>query len=957
MVAAIPRATYRLQLTGDYRFRDAAELAPYLARLGISHCYFSPYLKARPGSQHGYDIVDHNALNPELGSETDYAALCDRLTEQALGQVLDIVPNHVGIMGREGKWWLSVLENGQASHYSTYFDIDWRPVSPKLRDKVLVPVLGDQYGNVLIAGEIQLDFDARSGEFSARYFEHLFPIDPGSYPRILEPGVDRLSRQSAADRAHVIELESIIRSLRALPPHTATDDEQREVRAHEAFIAKRRLAELGARSSSIAAHIADNVLILNGKPGRRASFEALHDLLERQAYRLAFWRVAADEINYRRFFDNNDHAGLSTQNEEVLEATHAKVLELAASGKVHGFRIDHPDGLYDPRGYLEWLRGRLTALGRPHHYLIVEKILGAHEHVPRGWPVHGTTGYEFTFAVNGVFVYGPGEEDFDAVYREFTRERDSYEAMLYRAKRQIVTFHLSSELTVLANLLNRIAEMRLETRDFTLNAIRAALLELVASFPVYRSYVTPDHVGNQDRAHIDWAVRTARQNYDNRDEGILELIRSLLLFELPNDAEETYRRRVAVFTAKFQQFTSPVMAKALEDTCFYRYVRLLSLNEVGSDPRRFGITPSAFHRLNELRQQYWPHSMLGTSTHDSKRSEDVRARLNVLSEMPDEWRARLLKWRRFNRTKRRKLDAKTVPSRAEEYLLYQTLLGTWPLLEREAALPHYRERIEAYLTKALREAKLDTTWAQPNAAYEERALAFVRDVLAEGTARNPFLEDLDAFVATLAEPGFLNALGQTLLKLTSPGVPDVYQGNELWDFSLVDPDNRRAVDYGRRRELLAELEAAAADPAGLPALLRDLRANLGDGRAKLFLIWRALRCRAEHHELFERGAYLPLEVRGARAEHVCAFARRHEGQTLVVAVGRWFTRLPRAEDGGGFDWGDTVVALPDHGSYRSVLTAQGFETAAEGEPSIAAQSLFTEFPVAMVLATGGRSGA
>jgi (1->4)-alpha-D-glucan 1-alpha-D-glucosylmutase len=938
-------------LNHAFGFRAAEEIVGYLARLGVSHCYFSPYLKTRPGSEHGYDVTDHSKLNPELGSQADYDRLCESLASRDMGQVLDIVPNHVGIMGREGKWWLGVLENGQASPYADYFDIDWHPVSPKLRDKVLVPVLGDQYGNVLLSGELKLELalDASSVELSVVYFDHRFPLDPATYPAVLEAGGESLPRRSAAERAAVIELESIVRSLQRIPAHNARDDAAREVRYHETLIAKRRLAELCARSEAIAAHVRRNVAALNGSAGKRESFAPLHELLQKQPYRLAYWRVAADEINYRRFFDINDLAGLRTQNVAVLEETHRKVLEWVAEGRVHGLRIDHPDGLYDPRGYFEWLRDRVTGLGKPNLYVVVEKILGAHEHPPRGWPVQGTTGYDYSSAVNGVFVHGPSEKEFDRVYRTFTQERDTFEVLLYRCKQLILAFHLSSELTVLANLLSRIAEARLETRDFTLTALRASLLELVSAFPVYRSYVTPDHIGNQDRRHIEWAVAAARQSYQSRDDGIFDFVRGLLLAELADDSDDSYRTAVAAFTAKFQQLTGPVMAKALEDTSFYRHVRLLSLNEVGGDPRRFGVTPAAFHRLNELRLQHWPHSMLGTSTHDSKRSEDVRARLNVLSEIPDDWGARVAKWRRFNRTKRRRVEGRPIPSRHEEYLFYQTVVGTWPVVDRAAAMNEYRGRIDAYMIKALREAKVNTSWTSPNARYEDLVRGFVNDALADG-GRNPFVDDLDEFVHALALPGFLNSLGQTLLKLTSPGVPDIYQGNEIWDFSLVDPDNRRPVDYARRSELLDGLEAAAADPERARALPHELLSSIADGRAKLWVTSRTLRLRAELPTLFERGAYVPIEARGTRAEHTCAFARELDSGRVVVVVGRWFALLPLNMRVGpaAFEWRDTTLAVPP-GVYTNLFTSQTVTAAESG--GVRVDELFEDFPVALLRAT------
>lgn len=949
-----PRATYRLQLNRHLGFGAAAALAPYLARLGVSHCYFSPYLKTRPNSEHGYDVIDHSQASPELGGAAGHELLCRTLAEHQLGHILDIVPNHIGIMGSDNRWWLDVLENGQASHFADYFDIDWHPATPELEDKVLVPVLGANYGSVLVGGELELRYDAARGELSIHYHEHRFPIDPATYPLILQRAADSAAPKLPAGEPVLIELESIIRSLRNLPPHSSADPADREIRTHEIFIAKRRLAELCATSPLIARHVERNVAVYNGIPGRRDSFAALHGLLEAQAYRLAFWRVAADEINYRRFFDINDLAGLRTQNETVLEATHRQVIDWAAAGKIDGFRVDHPDGLYDPHGYLTWLRRQLTAVGRPHHYIVVEKILAAHEHLPRGWPVDGTTGYEFTFAVNGLFVYTPAEPELDRAYRTFTRTHEDFDSVLHRCKRQILLFHLSSELTVLANALNRLAEQRLETRDFTLNAVRAALFELIVSFPVYRTYVTPEHVGRQDRRHIEWAVSAARQSYGNRDEGIFELIRTLLLYELPGDARDDYRQRAAAFTAKFQQLTGPVMAKALEDTCFYRAVRLVSLNEVGGDPRRFGVTPAAFHRLNQLRAIHWPRSMLSTSTHDSKRSEDVRARLNVLSEVPAAWHTRVARWRRFNQARRR---AAPIPDANDEYLLYQTLVGTWPGTGTESALAAYRERIETYMIKALREAKNATSWTNPNTDYENGMLDLVRRALRTGNG-NRFVADLDEFVGEIATAGHLNGLGQTLLKLTSPGVPDIYQGNELCDFSLADPDNRRPVDFALRDRLLAELEGCSEDR--LPQLLAELARDLADGRAKLYLTWRTLALRARRPTLFAEGAYMPLEVRGARAEHVCAFARVHEGAVVVVAVGRWFTKLAeRAADWTkiAFQWDDTALVLPFGGTLENVLTLERLTLANGAGPArgalttLPAAALFARFPAALLTNT------
>ncbi|MBN1238991.1 MAG: malto-oligosyltrehalose synthase [Gammaproteobacteria bacterium] len=938
----VPRATYRLQLTENQGFRAVALLAPYLARLGVSHCYLSPYLKTRPHSTHGYDVIDHSRLNPELGDDADYDQMCRTLDDHGLEQLLDIVPNHIGVMGSDNRWWLDVLENGQASRFADYFDIDWQPVKPELANRVLVPVLGDHYGNVLLAGDLKLVYDQDEGELSIYYYEHRFPLDPATYPLVLEPGLAALAARQA-DAAELIELESVIRALKNLPPHSTQNKAQRNVRAHEQRIAKRRLKELTTGSELVAKHIDDNVAALNGTPQAKETLENLHALLERQPYRVAYWRVAADEINYRRFFDINDLAGLRTQNEDVFEATHRRLLDWVAEGRIHGFRIDHPDGLYDPRGYLEWLRRKLTETGHRDLYLIVEKILAPHEHLPEDWPVHGTTGYDFTFAVNGLFIHIPHERELDRAYQGFTRQTEPFESLLYRAKRQIVTFHLSSELTVLANLLDRLGEMRLETRDYTQSALRDALLELIACFPVYRSYIADGRHSAQDRQYIDWAVTHARKNYPTKGEGVFELIRSLLLDELPDDVTDEYRAEVRKFTGKFQQLTAPAMAKSLEDTSFYRYVKLLSLNEVGSEPTRFGLTPAAFHRQSQLRLQHWPHTMLGTSTHDSKRSEDVRARINVLSEMPEEWRAKLSKWRRLNEPRRRQVEEADAPSRNEEYLFYQTLIGTWPVPFDRGELSGYADRIESYMIKALREAKVNTSWTGPNEEYEAEVVRFVRETLTP-SERNRFIDDMNEFVGGLARPGFLNGLSQTLLKLASPGVPDVYQGNELWDFSLVDPDNRRPVDYRLRQQLLSQIEEDCEVPARFGETLRDMREHIEDGRAKLYLTWRTLTFRRMHPDVFAAGSYVPLEPSGSAEAHLVAFAREHASGTVVVAVGRWFHLLERRDD----RWGDTALALPAPGRWRNILTNEIVDADGGGTADVRADRLFAAFPAALL---------
>jgi len=958
--AIVPRATYRLQLNGEFTFAAAAELTAYLDALGVSHCYTSPYLKARPGSSHGYDIIDHRSLNPEIGSESDFERFAAALKERGMGQILDFVPNHMGVMGSDNAWWLDVLENGQTSPYAEYFDIDWRPVREELRNKVLLPVLGDHYGAVLERGDLALELNPERGELSVRYYEHRFPLDPATYPSVLGLDRERLAARLGREDGHFLELESLIHSLEHLPPHWERESTRREERLREREVCKRRLVALCQDCPAVAEYLATNVALLNGAAGHAQSFVDLHRLLERQAWRLAFWQVAADEINYRRFFDINDLAGLRMEHREVFTATHARVLEWLASGHIDGLRIDHPDGLYDPERYYRWLAealegavgGQTETAPAPPRYVVAEKILAPYEHLPESWPVHGTTGYEFANAVTGLFVDSAGEGPLTRAYSRFVGRAVDFDELLYECKKLIIRVHLSSELTVLANLLNRIAQADWHTRDYTLNGLRDALVELVASFPVYRTYVSERGVSAEDRRYIDWAAAWAKKRSAASAAGLVDFVRQLLTLERTGPGCEAYRELVLAFAMKFQQYTAPVTAKALEDTSFYRYHRLSALNEVGGDPRRFGVSVTAFHHGNQERLRRWPHSMLASSTHDTKRSEDVRARLVALSELGGAWDERVRRWRRMNRRLRRTVDDEPAPSRNDEYLFYQTLVGVWPLEPPDAAaLADLRERLEGYLIKACREAKAQTSWSAPNVGYEEAVLEFVRGVLA---ADGPFLADLAAFVAPIARLGLLTSLSQVALKLTSPGVPDIYQGAELWNFQLVDPDNRRAVDYGHRRRLLAALEARATDAGALAELARELGEGLADGRAKLYLIWRALALRREHPELFRAGDYQPLTALGARAEHLCAFARTRGGTVVVTVVGRLFVGLVGERAAlplGPEVWDDTAIEVPP-GVHRfdHVLTARPVASVEDGgKPRLLARELFADFPVALLV--------
>jgi (1->4)-alpha-D-glucan 1-alpha-D-glucosylmutase len=964
--ARIPRATYRLQLHAGFGFRAATELLPYLTELGVSDVYCSPYLRARPGSTHGYDIIDHNALNPEIGSPEEFDRFVEALHEHGMGQILDVVPNHMGVMGADNLWWMDVLENGPASVYADYFDIDWDPVNPALRHKVLVPVLGSHYGLALERGEIQLKFEPEAGGFAFFYFEHRFPVAPREYPRILERALRALPAQ-IIDETSRAEFESLVSAFSHLPPREATLPELLTERNRDKEVHKRRLAALCRAHPALVEAIEAALRAINGAPGDERSFDALHELLEAQGYRLAYWRVASDEINYRRFFDINDLAALRMENEAVFEATHRLILELVASGRVTGLRIDHPDGLYDPAQYFQRLQDRIAALtGAPTErrrqrgrglpvYLLAEKIAARHERVPESWPVHGTTGYRFTNVVNGLFVDTAARTRLDRIYRAFTGEDASLEDVVYASKRVILRNALASELNVLANRLARIAQADRRTRDFTLNNLRQALTEVIACFPVYRTYVA-EKVSTQDRRYIEWAIARAKQRSQASDISIFDFVLSALLSQTGEGASQAPPTQVRAFAMKFQQITAPVTAKGVEDTAFYRYNRLASLNEVGGDPDRFGFTLAAFHGASQDRAARWPSTMLTTSTHDSKRSEDVRARIDVLSEMPAAWRLSLRRWSRINRSKKVELDGAPAPSANDEYLLYQTLLGSWPCgpLD-EAGLAEYRHRIEGYMIKAVREAKVRSSWINVNESYEAAVTGFVGALLGR-LQSNLFLDDFAGLQGFVTWLGMLNGLSQTLIKLASPGVPDIFQGTELWDFSLVDPDNRRPVDWALRRRLLSEIRPLLGAPCAtrVPQLQAMLQAP-EDGRCKLYLLGAALEVRRRRSGLFAGGDYAPVLAQGLRARHVVAFARRDGSGGVIAVAPRFFAALcerPGVLPYGPQVWGDTELPLPWlplDVELRDAITGRhvAIESSAQGV-SVRMGELLTVFPVALL---------
>jgi (1->4)-alpha-D-glucan 1-alpha-D-glucosylmutase len=960
--SSIPRATYRLQLNRDFTFVQATAIVPYLAALGISHCYISPCLKARPGSLHGYDIVDHNSLNPEIGSPEEFDSFINTLHEHGMGLILDIVPNHMAVMGSDNEWWLDVLENGQASSYACFFDIDWRPLKAELYGKVLVPVLHDHYGAVLESGELQLVFREATGEFYVSYRGHRFPVGPREYPRILQRCTDSLTAKLGEQNPDLLEFQSLITAFSHLPGRQELSSERLAERNRDKEIHKRRLAAVCARAPEIAVGIQEAVDAMNGTSRDPASFEALHELIKAQTFRLANWRVASDDINYRRFFDINDLAGICMENEAVFRATHRLILKFVAEGKVEGLRVDHPDGLYDPAQYFERLKRSIEkatenseSTENGSRYVVIEKILTGSERLPVEWPVAGTTGYDFANLLNGLYVDHTAAGRFDRIYRNFTKVETNIDDLAYRCRKLIVRVALVSELNVLANQIARIALSKRHTCDFTLNSLRDALTEVVANFPVYRTYVSPSRISDHDIHYIYAAIAAAKRRSPAADTSVFDFVREVLSTRIAVGQDPVYQKAVTTFAMKFQQFTSPVMAKGLEDTASYRYNRLISLNDVGGDLHAFGVTRDAFHAANQERLREWPHTMLATSTHDSKRSEDVRARINVLSEMPGLWRLRVRQWRQLSRSHRSVVNEKPAPSPNDEYLLYQTLVGAWPVEPFDDANDWkvFRERIQNYMLKAMREAKQYTSWINQNTEYETAVSSFVAALL-NPDSNNRFLNDFVPFQQHVARLGLWNSLSQTLLKLTCPGVPDIYQGNDLLDFSLVDPDSRRPVDYRLREQAFKNIRNLCADPEASAA--RELLKTPADGRLKLYETWKALCLRKEHEELFRSGEYLPLAAHGSKANHVIAFLRRLEGTSALVIVPRLVASLPNESSSppiGPEVWEDTYILLPScncSNSYQNVFTRQIVDPRQTGDQlRVDASTAFADFPVALFL--------
>ena len=968
MEARAPLSTYRLQLHGGFAFAQAEAVLPYLKSLGIGDCYLSPIFEARPGSLHGYDVTRHDRLNPELGGEEGFARFAGQLRGLGMGLLLDIVPNHMGV-GNDSQWWQDVLENGRASEYASYFDIDWNPLNPDMKDKLLLPILGSQYGDELEAKRIQVA--AVDGKLRVRYFDHLMPIATRMIPLLFPE--DKLEEWAVPQ-----SFREILRELAHIPPHETTDATLVAQRRQQLADLRPRLREMLLRAE-MQTPVERALERINGVEGDARSFDRLHELLEAQPYRLAFWRVSSEEINYRRFFDINDLVGLRMENAEVFASTHCLIRRLLARGDVTGLRIDHADGMFNPRQYLirlqllyvaahccgerpqgptapngiemevrEAMRGCDWAAAQGPLYVVVEKILEPREALPQEWPVRGTSGYDFVYAGNQIFISRENERRFTEFYGRLTGETADPETIIYESKLKVMQNALSSETYVLTNLLSRLAAANRKVRDFTDDLLEAAIRETIACFPVYRTYIDDrGQYTERDRAFIRQAIARAKQRNRETDESVYDFLESTLLLQGRSGAE--IDERELYFALKFQQLSGPVMAKGVEDTAFYVYNRFLASNDVGSSMAAFGIAPEEFHEANRERLRVAPDAMLATSTHDSKRSEDVRCRLDVLSEMTYVWPSYVRRWTRLNARHKRTLeDGRVAPSANEEYFIYQTLAGAWPWrMQSRGEREEFLQRIEPYMTKALSEAKVSLSWTNPNPAYVDAVHGFLRAILMpDARGRQPrFVETLEEILPALRMFGAVNSLAQVVLKAASPGVPDFYQGTEMWDLSLVDPDNRRPVDYAVRQRALEEMKEQATSLGEL-AVCRAVLERLGDGRVKLWTIHRALQLRNRMADTFRRGDYVPVTATNGSGQHVVGFTRG--GRVLAVVPRLAYTLMdgkPRLPLNGAWGRGELVTPVLAGASLENVLTGEWVQVGADGR--LALREVFREFPVAL----------
>jgi (1->4)-alpha-D-glucan 1-alpha-D-glucosylmutase len=921
----IPLATYRLQLNRDFPFKKVKEIMSYLLALGISHVYASPIFKARKGSLHGYDIVDPRQINHELGTRGEFEELAAQLIGHGLGWLQDIVPNHMAF-DAENEMLMDILENGPRSAFFKYFDIAWDHPYTSMKGRLLAPFLGRFHGEAIEEGEIRIRYDATG--FKVNYYDVSFPLRIESYTHLLTHRLEELKKKLGRNDPDFVKLLGILYVLKTL-----SSKEFGEEGYDQVMFVKRTLWEIYTQNEAVRRFIDGNLDAFNGERVR-----LLDHLLAEQLFRLSFWKVATEEINYRRFFTVNDLISLRMEEEDVFHHTHALIFKLLRDGWITGLRIDHIDGLYDPRTYIERVRKEGKDI-----YTVVEKILAPGEELPLSWPVQGTTGYDFLNCLNGLFCRSKNEKPFNRVYASFTGFKDTFDDLVTEKKRLILGKHMAGDVDNLAHQLKDISSRDRYGGDITLYGLKRALVEVMASFPVYRTYLSRGDSEERDHTYIREAVREAREKQPGLKYELDFVERFLLTPELAHLSQDERSKRLA-FVMRFQQFTGPLMAKGFEDTALYVYNRLLSLNEVGGSPGLFGITLKEFHDFNSRRMNHWPHSISTTSTHDTKRGEDVRARLNVLSELPDEWEERLKTWSRLNRKRKRKARGLEVPDRNDEYFLYQTLIGAFPF--REENYPEFADRMKTYILKAVREAKVHTAWLKPDAEYENAYLSFLDEIL---TPKDPFLESFIPFLKKVAHFGIFNSLSQALIKMTSPGVPDFYRGSELWDLNLVDPDNRRPVDFAKRGAYLTEIKRRIK--TDILNLIRELLSTREDGRIKLFLIHRVLTARRERSHLFREGVYLPIEPAGLYKEHIIAYARHKENEWAVTVAPRFLTALvAEGEDPLGEErWKDTRLVLPEKAPERWVDAVTGNEI--KGWKDLVVGEILKFFPAALLVST------
>jgi (1->4)-alpha-D-glucan 1-alpha-D-glucosylmutase len=945
----LPSATYRVQLNQDFRFADTCKILDYLHELGISDLYLSPILASRKGSGHGYDVTDPTRINPDLGSEEEFAALQSELQIRGMGLLLDTVPNHMAASA-ENPWWMDVLENGAQSAFAAFFDIEWHPHSRSLDGKILLPVLGRPFGEALDSAEIKLTF--QDGRFFFQYFDSLFPFTPRSYHAILDYRFDRLKEILGEDAPAYQEYSGILASFRELAGADRRSAETPAERRLRFESSRDRLRSLITSSKEVATFVEENIAEINGKQGDPGSFGFLQRLLAEQNYKLAFWQNLNESINYRRFFTIADLVGVRVEDPLVLEATHGLILRLVSKNPLAGLRVDHIDGLRDPLAYLNKLQERLASdetRKETGSYVLVEKILSRHESLPDDWPVDGTTGYDYLNEANGIFVEPEGARRIEEIYSTFIGRQQNFADVVYQKKKLVMNTLLGVEMRTLGRQLAELAAQDRYARELDREQLIDALIEVTACLSVYRTYIRNMELPAHATKYIEEAVTAARSRASSISSACFDFVREVLLILNPPHVLVDQREARLVFVVRWQQFTGPIVAKGLEDTALYVYHPLLSLNEVGGDPRPSDAASlDDFHSYLENRQGKWSGSLNASSTHDTKRSEDVRARLNALSEMSSAWNEHLNLWAKQNAPHKEQIKGEAVPDRNEEYFLYQTLLGVWPLDQEGCAT--LVKRVQDHMIKATREAMVHTRWTRPNQQHEDALLKFVARILSK-EENLEFFQDFRQFQKKLAYFGMVNGLSQTLLKIASPGVPDFYQGSELWDLRLVDPDNRGPIDFGKR---VAALHSVANLDTAYSVTLRELVEHWPDGCIKLYLIRKALHFRRDHTDLFRDGEFVPLQTTGVNARNVSAFLRRHGNSWALAAVPRWLSQVT-AKGNREFDWGDTKLKLPSDSpaDWKSVLTQTQLTLRNEaGAPQLMAGDLLQEFPVAFFYAEG-----